>query len=108
MTQSSKLKVQRAHSQAISLYPIRFSTVMTQSSKLKVHRAHSQAISWYTVRFSRYTLFFSFFLSLFFFKKLEIYIMIHIWLSGLVSDKNIFTQPISGNKITFFASLLEW
>ena len=40
MTQSSKLKVQRAHSQALSLYPFRFSTVMTQSSKLKKYTEH--------------------------------------------------------------------
>ena len=30
------------------------------------------------------------------------YILLHIRLCGRVSDKEIFTRPISGNKITFF------
>ena len=61
---------------------------------------------------------FSFFLSFFFayfglcfscwccwfvvFFKLKLYILIHIRLSGRVSDKIIFIRPISGNKATFF------
>ena len=36
------------------------------------------------------------------FLNLKIYILIHIWLCGRVSDKKIFTRPISGNKTTFF------
>ena len=49
-------------------------------------------------------LFFCFFFFVFFW-KIRIYfeyILIHIRLWGLVSDKNIFTRPISGNKTTFF------
>ena len=36
------------------------------------------------------------------FFKLKMYNLIHIRLSGRVSDKNIVTRLISGNKITFF------
>ena len=67
----------------------------TRSSKLKVHRAIWQTISSYRVRFfQRYSLFFfSFFCFLsscfLFFLKLKIYILIHIRLSGRVSDKKI-------------------
>ena len=32
----------------------------------------------------------------------KMYILIHIWLCGRVSDKIFFTRPISGNKTTFF------
>ena len=40
------------------------------------------------------------------FLKLNLYILIQIRLYGRVSDKNFFTQPISGNKTTFFGSTL--
>ena len=36
------------------------------------------------------------------FLKLNLYILIQIRLYGRVSDKNFFTQPISGNKTTYF------
>ena len=36
------------------------------------------------------------------FLKLKMYILIHIQLCVRVSDKKIFTWPISGNKTTFF------
>ena len=39
------------------------------------------------------------------FLKLKIYILIHIRLCGRVSDKKIFTRPISGNKATFFGPI---
>ena len=37
------------------------------------------------------------------FLKLKMYILIHIWLCGRVSDKKSFNKPISGNKTTFLA-----
>ena len=56
-----------------------------------------------------YLFFFSFFGFLYMlvflvvcFLKLKIYILMHIQLCGWVSDKNIFTRPICGNKTTFF------
>ena len=39
------------------------------------------------------------------FLKLKIYILIYIWLCRRVSDKIFFTQPISGNKTTFFGNI---
>ena len=36
------------------------------------------------------------------FLKLKMYILIHIWICGRVSDKKISTWPISGNKTSFF------
>ena len=60
--------------------------------------------------------FFSFFWSLFCcccclfvccFLKLKMYILIHIWLSERVSDKNFFTRPISESKTTFLV-LRKW
>ena len=41
------------------------------------------------------------------FLKLKIYILIHIWLCGWISDKNIFTWPISRNKATCFFGLTK-
>ena len=62
--------------------------------------------------FRRYSLFFfsffCFFDYCFFclfvrcFLKWKMYILIHIWLCGRVSDKKSFNKPISGNKTTFF------
>ena len=77
-------------------------------SKLKVHRANSQTISSYPVRFFTDILFSSLVsfafcvLACLFFFWLKIYGLIHIWLCGRVSDKTIFSWPISGNKTTFF------
>ena len=82
-TRSSKLKVRRANSQALSLDPARFSSDILFST---------------LVSFAFYVLVFF----LFFFFKLKIYILIHIRLCGWVSDKKNFTRPISGNKTTFF------
>ena len=50
--------------------------------------------------FRRYSLFF--FTCLFVFLKLKIYILIHIRVCGRVSDKTVFTRPISGSHTTFF------
>ena len=41
------------------------------------------------------------------FLKLKMYILIHIWLCGQVSDKKIFIQLIFRNKTTFFFGLRE-
>ena len=37
--------------------------------------------------------------------KWKIYILIHIWLCRRVSDKDFFTQPISGNKTAFWPKI---
>ena len=91
----------------------------TQSSKLKGHRANSQTISSNPIRFSTDFLFsplvsFAFFIiyllaffvclfvCLFVCFWLKIYILIHIQLCGRVTDKKIFSRPISGNKTSFF------
>ena len=95
---------------------------ITRSRKLKVHRANSQTMS-YHVRFSTDTVrnnsiffllplfgFFFLFSSLLSFAlcfcvcvlKQKVYILINIRLYGRVGDKTNFTQPISGNKTTFF------
>ena len=63
----------------------------------QVHRANLQKIASYPVAFPRDLFFFSFFCSLpcFFFSfsfsllKLKIYILVHIWLCGRLSDKKI-------------------
>ena len=71
-------------------------------------------IYFFKLIFRRYSVFFFssfcffgflFFLLLFVycFFKLKMYNLIHIRLSGRVSDKNIVTRLISGNKITFFS-----
>ena len=89
-----------------------------RSGKLKLHRANSQTISSYPVRFSTDIIFsslafFAFFFVFLFFSFFvvilikNIYILIHIWLGGWVSDKKIFTCPIYGNKTVFFWSDLE-
>ena len=86
----------------------------TRSSKWKIRRANSQTLSSYHVRFSTDILFsslvsFDFCLLPFFmvYLKLQIYILIYIWLCGLVSDKKKkkFTWPISGNKTNFLFGL---
>ena len=93
----------------------------TRPRKFKVHKANSQTISSCPDMFSIYSLFFSFFcffcllvffcfvlgffFFFFFFFKLKIYILIHIWLCERVSNKKIFTRPISGNKTNFFFGL---
>ena len=41
------------------------------------------------------------------FLKLKVYILIHIWLCGRVSDKKTFTRPISGNKTNFFGPYIN-
>ena len=61
---------------------------------------------------TRYSLFFfSFFCFLFvyfflvcfvLFFKLKIFVLIHIWFCGRVSDKKFSTRPICGNMTTFF------
>ena len=94
----------------------------TRASTLKVHRSNSQTISSYPVGFSTdfpfsFLLSFAFCLVLFpffcffefavFILKLKIFILIHIRLCGQVSDKKIFTQPISGNKNDFFLPKLN-
>ena len=90
-TRTSKLKIRRAYSQTISSYPVRFSTDILFS---------------YLVSFAFCLLVLLFFLRFFcffcFIFKSKIYILIHIRLCGRVSDKKIFTRPISGNKINFF------
>ena len=80
------------------------SIFMTRSNKLKARSANSQNISsyprWILHRYS--LLLFIFLLLWFFFLKLIICILIHIRKYGRVSDKNFFTQPISGHKTNFF------
>ena len=73
-------------------------------------------IYFFYLLFRGYSLFFLslfclFFIPVFFFSfcfwlfacflKLKLYILIHIWLWGRVSDKKSLTQPISENKTTF-------
>ena len=104
---------------AHKLHPIHMNyqekvTTRPRSSK-SVHRANSQTISSYSVRFSTDILFsslasFAFcplviFVVFCLFLKSKAYILIHIRLCWQVSDKNVFTQTISGNKTTFF---LAW
>ena len=84
-----------------------------RSSKTKVHRTNSQTILLYFLGFS-VDIFFSSLVSFVFWIFvfvvvvvvvlfwLKIHILIGIRLSGRVSDKNPFTQLISGNKTTFF------
>ena len=81
--------------------------------KTKVHRTNSQTMSSYPVRFST-DIFFSSLVSFAYiscyiccilFLKLKICSLIHIRLCGRVSDKKIFTRPISANKTTFFLAL---
>ena len=79
----------------------------TRASTLKVHRSNSQTKSSYLFRFFTDILFsflvsFAFCLLALVFFKLKIFILIHIRLCGRVSDKKIFTRPISGNQNTFF------
>ena len=82
--------------------------------KTKVHRTNSQTMSSYPVRFSTDIFFYSLvsfayiscYISCILFLKLKICILIHIRLCGQVSDKKIFTGPISANKTTFFLALL--
>ena len=51
------------------------------------------------------SIFFVCFIFVFVFLKLKIFILIHVRLCGPVSDKEIFIQPISGNKATFIFGL---
>ena len=57
-----------------------------------------------------FLIFFAFFILVFclficlFFLKIKMYIPIHIWQYGRVSDKKIFTRPISGNNTTFIVA----
>ena len=80
------------------------SIFMTRSNKLKARSANSQNISSYPVGFCTDILFCFLFSCYFgvFFLKLIICILIHIRKYGRVSDKNFFTQPISGHKTNFF------
>ena len=76
-------------------------------SSKTVHRANLQPISPYPVRFTADILFssllsFTFFVVFSLFLKLKIYILRHIRLCGRVSERKVFTRPISGNKATFF------
>ena len=54
------------------------------------------------VSFDFFAFLFFFFACLFVFLKSKMYILTHIRLCRRVSDKGIFTRPISGNKTTFF------
>ena len=92
----------------------------TRLNKLKVHRVNLQRTSWYLVRFTidilitslvSFTFFclpvfflFCFFGFFYFFFKLKI---TYSDKNSTMSDKNIFTLPISGNKTTFGLSNRE-
>ena len=102
---SNKLKVHRANCHTISLYPVRFSTDIVNNNNIFF-------LLFFFGFFFLFYFFFGFFCFLFlcvwfFCLKQKIYILIHIWLCGRVSDEEIFTRPISGNKTTiFFLALL--
>ena len=79
-------KLHRSNSQTLLLYPFRFSTDILFSSLVSFNFCH---------------------LVLGFALKLKIFILLHIWLCRWVSDKEIFTRLISGNKTTFFVLIYK-
>ena len=102
-TRSKKLKVHRANSKTISSYPVRFSTDILFSSLVSFTFCLLVLFCFLFICFL-FVLFFCFFFKL---MKLKKYILIQIRLCGRVSDKKIFTRPISGNKTTFFGLSYE-
>ena len=96
-SRSNKLKKQGTNSQTISAYHVRYSLTGISTDILL-----SSLVSF---GFCLVVVFL--FVCLFVF-KLKIYILLHIRQCRRVNDKNVFTQPISGHKITFFWPKYAW
>ena len=62
-------------------------------------------IFYFLLQFLLFVLYSCIFLLVCLFFEIKNTLLIHIRLCGRVSDKKVFTRPISGNKITFFFDL---